>query len=41
MKRETPINICFVTDENYAPYVGVAILSILKNARKNDFFGEA
>jgi len=32
------INICFVTDENYAPYMGVTITSILKNAKKNENF---
>ena len=32
------ISICFVTDDNYAPYMGVAITSILKNAKKDESF---
>ena len=32
------INICFASDDNYAPYFGIAILSILKNAAKEDKF---
>ena len=32
------INICFASDNNYAPYLGIAILSILKNAAKEDSF---
>ena len=30
-----PINICFVTDDNYAPYTGVAMYSIIKNLSAN------
>ena len=36
--KTNTINICFVTDDNYAPYVGVAIYSIIKNAKKDDHF---
>lgn len=32
------IHICFASDDNYAPYLGIAILSILKNADKEDKF---
>jgi len=32
------IHICFASDDNYAPYLGIAILSILKNAAKDDRF---
>ena len=32
------INVCFATDNNYAPYMGIAILSILKNADVKDKF---
>lgn len=37
MSKET-INICFATDNNYAPYMGIAIISILKNASSKDNF---
>lgn len=30
------INICFASDNNYAKYLGLAIMSILKSAGKND-----
>ena len=30
------INICFVSDENYATYMGVTITSIIKNAKNNE-----
>lgn len=32
------INVCFVTDENYAPYMGTAIYSIVCNAKHNRRF---
>ena len=32
------INICLITDDNYAPYVGVTLYSILKNACIDDNF---
>lgn len=32
------INICFVTDENYAPHTAVTICSILKNAKFDEIF---
>lgn len=32
------INICFVTDENYAPHTAVTICSILKNAKSDETF---
>ncbi len=35
MKNET-INICFATDNNYAKYMGLALMSILKSANKED-----
>ncbi len=30
------LNICFASDNNYAAYMGVALLSILKNAKEED-----
>ncbi len=30
------INICFASDNNYAKYMGIALMSILKSANKND-----
>lgn len=36
MKQE--IHICFASDDNYAPYMGLAILSILQSAAKEDSF---
>lgn len=36
MKKE--LNICFATDDNYAPYMGLAILSILKHAAGEEKF---
>ncbi len=35
MLKET-INICFATDNNYAKYMGLALMSILKSANKED-----
>ena len=32
------INICFASDDNYAPYMGMAIFSILRNANLHDNF---
>lgn len=32
------INICFSSDNNYAKHMGVAIVSILKNAKKEDIY---
>ncbi|WP_458401219.1 glycosyltransferase family 8 protein [Candidatus Avelusimicrobium sp.] len=32
------INICFASDNNYACFMGIAIMSILKNASKEDHF---
>ena len=32
------MNICLASDDNYAPYLGIAILSILKNAAPEDKF---
>ena len=32
------ISICFATDNGYAPYMGMAILSILTNAGKEENF---
>lgn len=37
MSQDT-INICFASDENYAKYMGLSILSILNNARREDRF---
>ncbi len=31
------IHVCFATDDGYAPYCGVAIASIIKNANQDDF----
>ena len=44
MKEELTINtndimsICFASDDNYAPYMGMAIFSILKNSKTEDNF---
>ena len=35
---QTIITICFASDDNYAPYMGMAIFSILRNANPNDKF---
>ena len=32
------INVCFATDNNYAKYMGLALMSILKSANKEDNF---
>ena len=32
------LTICFASDDNYAPYMGMAIFSILKNAAPKDTF---
>ena len=32
------MHICFATDNNYAPYMGISIYSILKASDKNDKF---
>ena len=32
------LTICFASDDNYAPYMGMAILSVLKNAAPKDTF---
>lgn len=32
------MNICFASDDRYAPYMGIAILSILRNSDKSDRF---
>lgn len=31
MKNQEPMNICYVSDNTYAPYVGIAIASIMQN----------
>jgi len=37
--QKEKIHICFASDDNYAPYMGIAILSILKNAgTREDFY---
>ena len=32
------MHICFAADNNYAPYMGISIYSILKTSDKNDKF---
>lgn len=32
------INICFSSDNNYAQHIGIAIASILNNAKNNDIY---
>ncbi|MBE6421283.1 MAG: glycosyltransferase family 8 protein [Elusimicrobium sp.] len=32
------INICFASDDNYAPYMGMALFSVLKNAGEEETF---
>ena len=32
------LNICLACDDNYAPYMGMAIFSVLKNAAPQDKF---
>ena len=35
-KREIPI--CFATDDNYVPLLAVAIVSLLDNSSKDNFY---
>lgn len=37
-QENKPIHICFASDNNYAPYMGMAIFSILKNSQTGDNF---
>lgn len=36
MNNKEKINICFSSDDNFSPYLATAIISILKNANKED-----
>lgn len=38
MKKEEPIILCFASDDNYAPYMGMAIFSIMRNANPGEKF---
>ncbi len=38
LKKKESFNICLITDNNYAPYVGATIYSITKNAGTSDKF---
>ena len=38
MNKDNEIPICFATDDNYVPFLAVAIASLLDNASKDNFY---
>ena len=38
MSKTKEIPICFATDDNYVPFLAIAITSLLDNASKDNFY---
>ena len=38
MRKQKEIPICFATDDNYVPFLAIAVTSLLDNANKDNFY---
>ena len=38
MQKQKEIPVCFATDDNYVPFLAVAVASLLDNASKENFY---